>query len=149
MINMYAIAINTRMFGFVPSYITQGFTGLPPVKRMIDSVLDDLNIPRDVMQFLNYPTRFDSRETERALQGTDIRIPELEDYAWRLWDYWERHLDPDLHVDRSLSGKVRDKVVMVTGASSGIGRATAIKIASAGAKVLLIARRSALLGIVP
>jgi NAD(P)-dependent dehydrogenase (short-subunit alcohol dehydrogenase family) len=35
----------------------------------------------------------------------------------------------------------RDKVVMVTGASSGIGRANALAFAAAGAKVALVARR--------
>ena len=35
----------------------------------------------------------------------------------------------------------RDKVVMVTGASSGIGRATALAFAAAGARVALVARR--------
>jgi len=60
-----------------------------------------------------------------------------------LWDYWERHLDPDLFIDRSLSGAVKDKVVMITGASAGIGKAAALKIAEAGAKTLIVARTEA------
>ena len=67
-------------------------------------------------------------------------MPPLDSYAWRLWDYWERHLDPDLFIDRSLRGQVEGKVVLVTGGSSGIGKATACKLAEAGAHVVTIAR---------
>jgi hypothetical protein len=101
---------------------------------MRDQMLKDLGMPADVMRFVNYPTRFDCRETLKALKGTDIAVPPLESYAWRLWDYWERHLDPELFIDRSLSGAVKNKVVLITGASAGIGKAAALKIAEAGAK---------------
>ena len=66
------------------------------------------------------------RATQRLLDKARIRVPALEDYAWRLWDYWERHLDPDLSLDRSLKGAVKGKVVVITGGSSGIGEAAAI-----------------------
>jgi NAD(P)-dependent dehydrogenase (short-subunit alcohol dehydrogenase family) len=113
---------------------------LAPVRRIQKQVLSDLGIPKDMFTFINYPTRFDNREAARALKGSGIEVPRLEDYAWRLWDYWERHLDPDLFIDRSLSGKVRGKVVVVTGGTSGIGEATAYKLAEAGAHVVLVAR---------
>ena len=132
--------LNARMFGFIPKPILYALGSLAPVKRMIASVLKDLGIPKDVFQFINWPTRYDNRETIKALKGTDIEVPKLESYAPQLWDYWERNLDPDLFIDRSLSGQVKDKVVVVTGSSSGIGKATALKLAGAGAKVILVAR---------
>jgi NAD(P)-dependent dehydrogenase (short-subunit alcohol dehydrogenase family) len=135
--------LDARMFGFVPSAIKQALANLPPVKRFTNMLLRDLGIPAEVMKLINYPTRFDSRETERALKGSKIRLPDLKDYAWRLWDYWERHLDPDLFVDHSLSGKVRGRRVLITGGSSGIGKAVAQKVAAAGAKVLICARNEA------
>ncbi|WP_300618936.1 SDR family oxidoreductase [Dokdonella sp.] len=132
--------LDARMFGFIPASLRSALGALPPVKRVVGVLLRDLGIPASVMKFINYPTRFDSRETERALKGSKIRLPKLDDYAWRLWDYWERHLDPDLFVDHSLGGKVKGKVVVVTGGSSGIGKAAALKIAAAGAKLVICAR---------
>ena len=68
-------------------------------------------------------------------------MPELDGYAWRLWDYWERHLDPDLFVDRSLRGKVEQQ----GGADHRrfLGHRPVhrrIKVAEAGAKVIIVAR---------
>ncbi len=132
--------VNARMFGFIPAPILYGIGSLSPVKRMVGAVLKDLGIPQDAFSFINWPTRYDNREATKALKGSGITVPELPDYAPRLWDYWERNLDPDLFIDHSLAGRVRDKVVVITGASSGIGKATALKLASAGAKVMIIAR---------
>ncbi|MET0225417.1 MAG: SDR family oxidoreductase, partial [Dokdonella sp.] len=103
--------LDARMFGFIPAGVRTAIASLPPVKRVVGVLLRDLGIPPAVMKFITYPTRFDSRETERALKGSKIHLPKLDDYAWRLWDYWERHLDPDLFIDRTLKGKVRNKVV--------------------------------------
>jgi NAD(P)-dependent dehydrogenase (short-subunit alcohol dehydrogenase family) len=132
--------LNARMFGFIPAPVLYGLGSLSPVKRMVRAVLTDLGVPKDVFQFINWPTRYDNRDTVKALKGSGIAVPHLESYAAKLWDYWERNLDPDLFIDRSLTGRVKDRVIVITGASSGIGRATAIKMAVAGAKVILVAR---------
>jgi NAD(P)-dependent dehydrogenase (short-subunit alcohol dehydrogenase family) len=135
-----AMRIDSKMFEFIPKQVRMGLTMLPPVKRITDQVLADLGIPRSVLVYINYPTDFDSTKTQTALEGTGISVPPLASYADKLWDYWERNLDPDLFKDRSLSGAIGGKVVLITGASSGIGKACAIKCGAAGAEVLLVAR---------
>ncbi|HEY6895202.1 MAG TPA: SDR family oxidoreductase, partial [Rhodanobacteraceae bacterium] len=137
---LMTMRLDARMFGFIPGSVRGALGSLPPVKRFVNMLLRDLGIPAQVMKFINWSTRYDSRETEQALKGTKIRLPKLEDYAWRLWDYWERHLDPALSIDRSLKGTVGGKVVMVTGGSSGIGLAAAKKFAEAGAVTIICAR---------
>ena len=80
-----------------------------------------------------------ARHPARA-QGLGHQLPPLDAYAEKLWDYWERTLDPDLYKDRSFEGAVNGKTVIITGASSGIGRAAALKIAAAGGIPILVAR---------
>ena len=135
-----SIRIDPEMLNIIPPAVRGGLMMLPPVKRISDNVLADVGIPREVLVHVNYPTKFDCKNTLAALEGTDISVPPLQTYADRLWDYWERELDPDLYKDRSLGGAIGGKVVMITGASSGIGQAAAEKVAAAGAKVLLVAR---------
>jgi NAD(P)-dependent dehydrogenase (short-subunit alcohol dehydrogenase family) len=132
--------INAALLGFIPRSVTKGLMALAPVRRVRNAIMKDLGLPEDMLTFVNYPTRFDCRDTLAALKGTGVTCPNLKDYAWRLWDYWERHLDPDLHIDRSLRGTVGGKVVLVTGGSSGIGLAAAHKFAEAGAITLICGR---------
>lgn len=132
--------VNAALLGFIPRSVTKGLMALAPVRRVRNAIMKDLGLPEDMLTFVNYPTRFDCRDTLAALKGSGVACPNLKDYAWRLWDYWERHLDPDLHIDRSLRGTVGGKVVLVTGGSSGIGLAAAHKFAEAGAITIICGR---------
>ena len=132
--------VNAALLGFIPKGIKKSLMAIAPVRRVRNAVLKDLGLPEDMLTFVNYPTRFDCRETLAALKGSGVSCPSLNDYAWRIWDYWERHLDPELFIDRSLKGTVAGKVVLVTGGSSGIGLATAHKFAEAGATTIICGR---------
>lgn len=132
--------INAALLGFIPKSVKKGMMALAPVRRIRNAVMKDLGLPEDILSFMNWPTRYDRRELDAVLKGSGIECPNLHDYAWRLWDYWERHLDPDLFIDRSLRGTVGGKVVLVTGGSSGIGLAAAHKFAEAGAITIICGR---------
>jgi NAD(P)-dependent dehydrogenase (short-subunit alcohol dehydrogenase family) len=137
------VFVNAALLGFIPKSVKKGLMALAPVRRVRAAVMKDLGLPDDMMTFINFPTRYDCRETLGALKGSGIECPNLHDYAWRLWDYWERHLDPALTIDKSLRGTVAGKVVLVTGGSSGIGLAAAAKFAKAGAVTIICARDEA------
>ena len=102
-----SVFVNAALLGFIPKSVKKGLMALAPVRRIRNAVMKDLGLPDDILEFVNYPTRFDRRETDAALKGSGIECPNLNDYAWRLWDYWERHLDPELFIDRSLEGHGR------------------------------------------
>ena len=73
-------------------------------------------------------------------RGRVSPCPRCRSYAGRLWDYWERNLDPALFRERSLASSIEGKKIMITGASSGIGLETALRIGEAGGCVLLVSR---------
>ena len=74
------------------------------------------------------------------LEGSGIEVPPFAMYAQNLWEYWERTYSPDRRKDKQLARAIKGKTVMITGASSGIGRATALRVGAAGGRVILVAR---------
>ena len=132
--------INAALLGFIPKSVKKGMMALAPVRRVRNAVMKDLGLPEDIFEFVNWPTRYDRRDLDAALKGSGIECPNLKDYAWVLWDYWERNLDPALFIDRSLKGTVGGKVVLITGGSSGIGLSAACRFAEAGAITVICAR---------
>jgi NAD(P)-dependent dehydrogenase (short-subunit alcohol dehydrogenase family) len=134
------VRVDKRLLDALPKGTISMLMKLPPLKEVRRTILADFGIPEEVVEHVGFTAQFDTRDTERALAGTDITVPDLDSYAEKLWDYWERRLDPDLFRDHSFAHAVNGKVVLITGASSGIGKAAAFKIAAAGGIPLLVAR---------
>ena len=134
------IRIDKKMTDMLPKGVLSYAMKLPALKDIRRTLLADLGIPDSVIEYVGLKPTFDARDTKRALEGSGIELPPLESYADKLWDYWERNLDPDLFRDRSFEHAVNGRTVIITGASSGIGLAAAHKIAAAGGIPILVAR---------
>jgi NAD(P)-dependent dehydrogenase (short-subunit alcohol dehydrogenase family) len=135
-----SLRIDSKLLKALPKGTIGMLMQLPAAKGVRKAILADFGIPDEVLGHIALTAAFDTRDTERALAGSGIAVPPLESYADKLWDFWERNLDPDLFKDRSFEGAVNGKTVLITGASSGIGKAAAFKIAKAGGIPLLVAR---------
>jgi thioester reductase-like protein/short-subunit dehydrogenase involved in D-alanine esterification of teichoic acids len=101
-----------------------------------------LGIPGEILDVVDLAPTFTSTNTQEALRGTGIAVPEFASYAPKLWRYWADHLDPDRARRDDPAGPLVGKHVIITGASSGIGRASAIAVAERGATVFALARNA-------
>ena len=117
-----ALRIDKRLTDALPKGTLSMLMKLPQARDIRRTLLADFGIPEEVIAHMALKPQFDTRDTERALAGTGIEVPELHTYADRLWDFWERKLDPALYKDRSLRAYLNGRTVVITGASSGIGR---------------------------
>jgi thioester reductase-like protein len=136
----FSMRIDANLTNVIPKPVAAGLNALPTVRGIKNSVLRDLHIPPAALENRDFDADFDARDTQRALRGTGIAVPPLSTYADKLWDYWERNLDPDLFRERSLTKSVEGKRILITGASSGIGRELALRLGEAGADVILVSR---------
>ncbi|MBU8821870.1 SDR family oxidoreductase [Mycolicibacterium goodii] len=103
-------------------------------------VATQLGIPGEVFDVVELRPTFTCDNADDALRGTGIAAPEFASYAPKLWKYWAEHLDPERSRRDDPAGPLVGKHVIITGASSGIGRASAIAAAERGAVVFALAR---------
>jgi thioester reductase-like protein len=137
----FALSVDKRVIDPLPKWPLALAAQLPPWRQMRKLVLRELGIPPQVLAHMELVPRFDTHEAALALAGSALeQPPPLREYVARLWDYWEREMDPDLRRGRTLKEALGGRHVLITGASSGIGRSTALKVAAAGGVPLLVAR---------
>jgi NAD(P)-dependent dehydrogenase (short-subunit alcohol dehydrogenase family) len=120
-------AITGRIGGVIPE----------SVKKQLS---DSIGVPASVLAYATNRAVFEDKNTRAALRGSGVKCPDIARYAKVLWQYWEQYLDLSFKASPRLVRRLAGKVVLVTGASSGIGFTTSKKLAAAGAKVVLVAR---------
>jgi thioester reductase-like protein len=137
----FAVSVDKRITDPLPKWPLKLALALPPLRQARSLALRDLGIPQEVLGHMELVPRFDTRETASALAGSPLeQPPPFHDYVGRLWDYWERDMDNQLRRGATLKQALDGKHVLITGASSGIGRSTALEVAEAGGVPLLVAR---------
>jgi thioester reductase-like protein len=67
--------VNAALLGFIPKSVKKGLMAVAPVRRIRNAVLKDLGLPEDMLTFVNYPTRFDCRETLQRSRGPASPAP--------------------------------------------------------------------------
>ena len=116
---------------------------VPGISGARDLLLARMGIPPEVLPHMTFASEFSAVATRKELSRLGVAAPpELSTYAQRLWDYWATHLDPLKARRRRPGGQLAGRTVAVTGASSGIGREVALKVAAKGGVPLLLARRT-------
>jgi thioester reductase-like protein/short-subunit dehydrogenase len=136
----FSLTVNAGSLGTIPKGALAALLSLPGARHASRALLSEAGIPEEVVDHIDLTARFDTTNADAALAGAGIEVPPLENYAAVLWDYWEHKLDPDLARASTTRGALAGKTVLITGASSGIGRATALRVAAAGGIPLLVAR---------
>ncbi len=136
---------NTGALGLLPralrpSTLINGVVRSAPAQAVLDLTVGRLGVPAEVLSHTSFTAVFDSRRTEKALAGSGIAVPDLEGYARTLWGYWEENLDEATGRDSRNRDALKGKYVVITGASSGIGQVTALKVAQCGGIPVLVAR---------
>ena len=136
----FTLRVDSRAASMLPREMTGMLQHWRVAQTLKRRLLEGVRIPEPALHYVTNRARFTCEKAQAALAGTGVECPPLHTYAWKIWDYWERHLDPEALTERNLRTVLHDRVVVVTGASSGIGRATAQLVGRHGAKVVLVSR---------
>jgi NAD(P)-dependent dehydrogenase (short-subunit alcohol dehydrogenase family) len=139
----FTLRVDRRAFGLLPREVAGGLASWRVVQALRRQILAGVRVPEAAVAYLNSRATFPADHAQAALAGSGIGCPPLRRYAWKVWDHWERHLDPEALTEVNLRAALAGKMVLVTGASSGIGRAVAARMGRHGAMVLLVSRTRA------
>jgi NAD(P)-dependent dehydrogenase (short-subunit alcohol dehydrogenase family)/thioester reductase-like protein len=132
--------------GGLPRRVAEPLLGVHGRAKVLrDMAVTQIGVPPDAVDNFETAAVFRSEFTRDALGSSGIEPPPFSAYAPALWQYWAEHLDPGRTRSGDPDGPLVGRHVIITGASSGIGRAAAVAVAARGATVFALARNGAAL----
>ena len=138
-ISMPRLPLGGKLAGTMGSVVSK----IDTLGDLSGKVMDKIGIPAEGLELGTFASTLTNEATMRELAAVGVSAPpDFQDYADRLYDYWSRHMDTMHARRRHPGGPLAERTVVITGASSGIGRAAAVKIAERGGIPLLLARRA-------
>jgi NAD(P)-dependent dehydrogenase (short-subunit alcohol dehydrogenase family) len=132
--------------GGLPRRVAEPLLGVHGRAKVLrDMAVTQLGVPPEAIDSLETAAVFRSESTRDALGTSGIEPPPFASYGAALWRYWAEHLDPERTRSGDPDGPLVGRHVIITGASSGIGRASAVAVAARGATVFALVRNGAAL----
>ncbi|MDH3047457.1 short chain dehydrogenase [Gordonia sp. CNJ-863] len=132
-----------RGFDVIPHSVVEpalALSAMGPARVGRNLLAAQQGIPSAVLDAVSLPVDFSSDATLAALHEHGISVPDFTEYAPGLWQYWSAHLDRSRNRRRDPRGPLVGKNILITGGSSGIGKATARMCVARGASVMIVAR---------
>jgi NAD(P)-dependent dehydrogenase (short-subunit alcohol dehydrogenase family) len=103
----FTLRIDRRAFNLLPQELGGMLSTWRVARALRRQLLEGVHVPAAAVSYLNSRARFRADHAEAALAGSGISCPPLHSYAWKVWDYWERRLDPEALSERNLEACVR------------------------------------------
>ncbi|TYQ10941.1 UNVERIFIED_ORG: thioester reductase-like protein [Gordonia westfalica J30] len=132
-----------RGFDVIPHSVVEpalALSAMGPARIGRNLLAAQQDIPSAVLDAVSLPVDFSSDATLAVLHEHGISVPDFTEYAPGLWQYWSTHLDRSRNRRRDPRGPLVGKNILITGGSSGIGKATARMCVARGANVMIVAR---------
>jgi len=137
----FSSRIATFASALIPKRMLNGLMDIPVIGNAPGFFAQNVfEIPEALVKYVSNACEWDDSETREALIGSGIRCRPFGEYAWRLWDYYERFMDRSLDKKKALVDEIKNKTVLITGASDGIGKRLASRLAASQAHVIIVAR---------
>ncbi len=130
-----------RSFGAMPAILARSVMhaiSLTPLRGGRDLVTQQMGIPPVLLDVVSVPVQLVSDDTAVTLGELGVALPEFTSYLPNVWSYWSDNLDPGRHRRDDPRGPLVGKNIVITGGSSGIGKATARMAVTRGANVILV-----------